>query len=547
VDADQTDIRLSAMIDFLVDNPFVLLFLVLGLGYLLGKVRIAGFGLGVSAVLFVGLAFGALSPRITLPEFVYQLGLVIFVYTVGVSAGPGFLGTLRRRALGANLTVVLVLTVSAMLAVALGRTMGMSPATTAGVYTGATTNTPALAAVLQHQSETHAEGARAVTDPVLGYSVAYPFGVLGMLLAVWAAHRLWGRAAAAGADQDERLVNLTAFVTRTGAAGKTTSELLREYGWTVVLSRVRRGDEAEVPHAGFVLREGDLVVVVGPAQEAERMVTTLGARAGEELPLDRTELDARRMFVSASEPVGQRIGDLRLPERFGAIITRVRRGDLDRLARPDIVLEPGDRVRVVAPRANMHEVTRFFGDSYRMLSEIDVASFSLGLVAGLLLGLVPLPLPGGGTFRLGMAGGPLVVGLVLGALERTGPFTWQLPYNANLTLRQLGAVLFLAGVGVRSGYAFADTLGSGEGVSMLLAGGAVTCLAALLMVWIGHALLRAPVDVLCGIIAGMQTQPAVLAFAVEQAGDDLPNTGYASVYPVATIAKIVLAQLLLIL
>ena len=145
-----------------------------------------------------------------------------------------------------------------------------------------------------------------------------------------------------------------------------------------------------------------------------------------------------------------------------------------------------------------------------------------------------------------MAGGPLVIGLALGALERTGPFTWQLPYNANLTLRQLGAVLFLGGVGVRSGYAFADTIGSGDGVGMLVAGGAVTCLAALLMVWIGRAVLRVPVDVLCGIVAGMQTQPAVLAFAVEQAGDDLPNTGYASVYPVATIAKIVLAQVLLV-
>jgi len=533
------------MIDFLVDNPFVLLFLVLGVGYLLGKVRVGGFGLGVSAVLFVGLAFGALSPRITLPEFVYQLGLVMFVYTVGVSAGPGFLGTLRRRALGANLAVVLVLTSSALLAGVLGRSLGMSRAATAGIYTGATTNTPALAAVLQHQSETHTERARAVTDPVLGYSVAYPFGVLGMLVAVWAAHRLWGRRTVSGTDEDEALVNLTALVTATGAAGRNTSELMREHGWTVVLSRVRRGDDSEVPHADFVLREGDLVVVVGPVREAERVVRTLGMRAGEELPLDRTELDARRMFVSASEPVGQRIADLRLPERFGAIITRVRRGDMDRLARPDIVLEPGDRVRVVASRDRMPEVTRFFGDSYRTLSEIDVASFSLGLVAGLLLGLVPVPLPGGGTFRLGMAGGPLVIGLALGALERTGPFTWQLPYNANLTLRQLGAVLFLGGVGVRSGYAFADTIGSGDGVGMLLAGGAVTCLAALLMVWIGRAVLRVPVDVLCGIVAGMQTQPAVLAFAVEQTGDDLPNTGYASVYPVATIAKIVLAQVLL--
>jgi putative transport protein len=185
------------------------------------------------------------------------------------------------------------------------------------------------------------------------------------------------------------------------------------------------------------------------------------------------------------------------------------------------------------------------GDSCRTLSEIDVASFSLGLVAGLMVGLIPVPMPGGGTFHLGMAGGPLVVGLVLGALERTGPITWQLPYNANLTLRQLGAVLFLAGVGVRSGDAFFGTLGSGEGLVMLATGAAVTAFAALLLVWLGRVLLHVPVDQLCGIAAGMQTQPAVLAFAVEQAGEDLPNNGYASVYPVATIVKIVLAQIIL--
>jgi putative transport protein len=534
------------MVDLLVENPFVLLFLVLGIGYLLGRVRIAGFGLGVSAVLFVGLAFGALSPRITLPEFVYELGLILFVYTVGVSAGPGFIGSLRRRALGANLVIVLVLVLAASIASVAGRSAGMSKAATAGVFTGAMTNTPALAAVLQHQSETHAESSRAVTDPVLGYSVAYPFGVLGMLLAVWFAQRLWGERERSERPDDE-LVNLTARITAPDVEGKTTAELMREHDWRVVLSRVVHGDEATVPRRDLVLHLDDRVVVVGPATEARRAVAALGEPASEELPLDRSDLDARRMFVSASEPVGQRIADLRLPERLGAIITRVRRGDVDRLARPDMVLEPGDRVRVVAPRRRMADVTRFFGDSYRNLSEIDVSAFSLGLVAGLLLGLVPIPLPGGGTFRLGMAGGPLVAGLALGALERTGPITWQLPYNANLTLRQFGAVLFLAGVGVRSGYAFVGTLRSGDGLPMLLVGMAVTIIAALLAVWLGHAVLHTPVDVLCGILAGMQTQPAVLAFAVEQARDDLPNTGYASVYPLATIAKIVLAQVILVL
>jgi putative transport protein len=528
------------VIDLLADYPFVVLFLVLGVGYLLGRIRVAGFGLGVSAVLFVGLVVGGMSSRITVPSAVYELGLILFVYTVGVSAGPGFVVALRRRGVAANLLVAAVLTVAAALALAGAVWTDLSPEQAAGVFTGATTNTPALAAVLQH-----APADRAVTDPVLGYSVAYPFGVLGMIVAVWVVRRL-GRRDRTTREVPDDLVNLTARVTTDGAVGRSVSELMRGHGWRVVLSRVvRRGEEAEVPRAGFVLQPGDLVVVVGPARDAEAMVATLGERARQELPLDRSELDVRRMFVSSSEPVGQRIADLRLPERFGAIVTRVRRGDSDRLARPDTVLEPGDRVRVVASRERMAEVTRYFGDSYRTLSEIDVASFSLGLVAGLLVGLIPVPLPGGGTFRLGVAGGPLVVGLLLGALERTGPITWQLPYNASLTLRQLGAVLFLAGVGIRSGYDFLETVRSIEGLAMLGVGAGVTVVEAVLLVWIGRAAFRMPSDLLSGMVAGMQTQPAVLAFAVEQAGSEVPNTGYASVYPVATIAKILLAQILL--
>ncbi|MGZ5292019.1 MAG: aspartate:alanine exchanger family transporter [Actinomycetota bacterium] len=532
------------MIDLLVDYPLVLLFLVLGIGYVLGGVRVAGFGLGVSAVLFVGLAFGGLSPRITLPSSVYEFGLVLFVYTVGISSGPGFIGALRRRGLSANLLVAAMLVLAATIAAVGGRSTGLSPAMTAGVFTGATTNTPALAGVLQHQVDVDAAGT-ALTEPVLGYSVAYPFGVLGMIVAVWAARRRWARRDALDAPVGGELVNVTVRVTAEGAVGRDVGELMREHARPVVLSRVRRDGEAEVPGSGFVLRHGDLLVLVGPARHVDAVVPTLGERSEEDLPLDRSELDVRRMFVSATEPVGQRIADLRLIERFGAIVTRIRRGDVDRLARGNTVLEPGDRVRVVAPRERMDEVTRFFGDSYRLLSEIDVASFSIGLVAGLLVGLVPVPLPGGSVFRLGMAGGPLVVGLVLGALERTGPFTWQLPYQVNLTLRQLGAVLFLAGVGIRSGHEFFGTVGSTDGLAMLGVGFGVTSFAALSLIWLGRVVLKAPVDVLCGVVAGMQTQPAVLAFAMEQADNELPNTGYATVYPVATIVKIVLAQILL--
>jgi putative transport protein len=244
--------------------------------------------------------------------------------------------------------------------------------------------------------------------------------------------------------------------------------------------------------------------------------------------------------------VGQRLGDLDLLERFGAVVTRVRRGDVELLPRPELVLEPGDRVRVVTYRQNMAAVTEFFGDSYRAVSEVDVLSFSLGLALGLVVGILPLSLPGGVTIKLGMAGGPLIVGLLLGVLERTGPMVWSLPYSANMTLRQLGLILFLAGVGTRAGHPFVTTLAQGSGFAVFAAGAGITAAVATVTLWIGHRLLRLPMGTMIGVLAGLQTQPAVLGFALEQSGNDLPNIGYASVYPVATIAKILIAQWLLI-
>jgi putative transport protein len=204
-------------------------------------------------------------------------------------------------------------------------------------------------------------------------------------------------------------------------------------------------------------------------------------------------------------------------------------------------------VRVVTRRENLKAVSDFFGDSYRALSEVDVLTFGLGVALGLLVGILPIPIPGGIVLRLGLAGGPLVVALALGALGRTGPMVWSMPYSANLTLRQLGLVLFLAGIGTRAGYAFLTTLEQGSGIVIFLAGGVITILVALLTLWIGYKLLKIPLGLLAGMLGGLQTQPAVLGFALEQTDNDLPNLGYASVYPVALIAKIILAQMLMII
>jgi putative transport protein len=208
-------------------------------------------------------------------------------------------------------------------------------------------------------------------------------------------------------------------------------------------------------------------------------------------------------------------------------------------------VELGDRVRVLAHRATIRDVTQFLGDSYRAVSEIDVLTFSVGCALGLALGLVPIPLPGGVELRLGLAGGPLIVALLLGHLERTGPILWMVPYSVNLTVRQLGLILFLAGIGTGAGYDFVRYLASGGGLLAFAAGAGMTLSAAALTLWAGARFLDLPFSTLAGTLAGLQTQPAVLGFALEQTGDEAPNVGYATVYPVAMITKVLLGQLLL--
>jgi putative transport protein len=278
-----------------------------------------------------------------------------------------------------------------------------------------------------------------------------------------------------------------------------------------------------------------------------KVAAYLGEQSSEHIGLDRSEYDYRRIFVSNTHVAGRTIGELRLQEKFGAVITRVRRGDVDFLPHEDMVLELGDRVRVLTATGQMGRVTSYFGDSYRAVSEVDIMTFSLGLALGLLLGTVPLPLPGDITIKLGFAGGPLIVALILGTVGRTGPMVWSLPYGANMTLRQIGLVFFLAGIGTRAGYSFFSTFSKGGGLAIFAMGAAITCITTLVALWVGHRLLKIPFSLLIGMIAGLQTQPAVLGYALEQTGNDLPNIGYASVYPVATIGKIVAVQLLLAL
>ena len=391
-----------------------------------------------------------------------------------------------------------------------------------------------------------------LAEPVVGYSVTYPLGVLGPIFAILLMSRIFGidyRKEAAKLKAfnlvEQEIYNVTVRVKAGDVTKMTLQEFTARQSPNVVFGRVEHAGDISLADGDTRLAPGDLVSIVGGPEDVDAAAALLGNRVDEHLDFDRSDYDFRRIFVSHGAVVGQRIGELKLPEKYDAIITRVRRGDVDFLASANTVLELGDRVRVVAARGRMKEVSEFFGDSYKELSELDLLSFGLGMVLGLLVGLIPIPLPGGVTITLGSAGGPLLVALVLGALRRTGPIVWTMPYSANLTLRQLGLILLLAAVGLKSGYTFVSTFTQSGGAVIFLSGALVSILLPIFALFVGYKLLKIPFGMLTGMVASMHTQPAVLGFANEQSGDEAPNIGWSLVFPLATISKIILAQLVL--
>lgn len=538
------------MIDLLASQPLLLLFLVAALGFPLGQIPIAGSRLGVSAVLFSGLALGALDPRLNLPDVIYLLGLVLFIYPVGLSSGPSFFASFRRKGLRDNLLITGALLLSTLVALLLRRGLDLAPELAAGLFAGSLTNTPALAAVLESASRS---GSADATLPVVGYSIAYPVGVLGVILAIAFTQRVWRVDYASEARglrelgvTDVRLEAVTLTLNHPDASRTPLATLVERAGLDIILTRAETEDGGVIRvGAHTVVAPGRRITLLGTPEEMEKARVLLGKDASAPLDLDRSQLDYRRIFVSSKEIVGRRIRALKLPQRFDAVITRVRRGDIELMPDPDMILELGDRVRVVAPPDHMKEVSAFFGDSYKALAEINILTFSLGMFGGMLLGMVPIPVAPGVTLHLGLAGGPLMVGLVLGTLAVTGPLIWTMPYTANLTIRQIGLVFFFAGVGTKAGYAFFQILLEPRGLALLGAGTVITCGTALLTLWLGYRVFKIPMSILMGMLAGLQTQPAVLSYATEQTGNDLPNIGYATVFPTATVLKILLAQVIL--
>lgn len=510
-------------------SPLLALFLAVASGYALGQVSIAGVSFGAGAVLFTGLLIGALAPAAAPPALVGTLGLVMFVYGIGIQYGPQFFAGLRGP--GVRYIALAVVAVLAALGVAavLAQPLGISLATAAGLFTGAGTNTPSLQAAL---------AAAGNQDPAIGYAVAYPLGVVGpIVLMTLMASLLKPRF-----DAPAPAVRVAELTLGPNVRGRTIGDLCRSLPADVRIAAVRQDDVNAPPFAATRLRDGDGLLLVGSPQSIERVKEFLGREEPGRISHDRADFDVVRVYVSRAAFVGQPLGQIALPS-FPVTIGWVRRGDTELIASDDLTLELGDCLVAMIPSGRQAEMRRFFGDSIKGNAEMSFVSIGVGMALGLLLGMVPIPVPGVATFSLGAAGGPLVAALVLGWLGRTGPIGWRMPVVANMVLRNLGLSIFMGAVAIGAGVPFVQGV-SASGIAILLGSAAVVLTLTLILLVGGH-LLGIPFDDLLGVCAGATGNPAILAAAGRLAPTDRPDVGYAIALPAATIVKIVAVQVLL--
>lgn len=533
----------------LSENPLLLLFVVAAVGYFVGKVNIKGNSLGVSAVLFVGLAFGAINPDFNVPRIIFQLGIVFFVYSIGLSSGPAFFQSFKRNGVRDISFVMVMLSVSALLAVGIFFLLDLNAASITGIYSGSTTNTPALASVLDIVDRRNDPNQAVLKDAlVIGYTYSYPMGVIGVMIVLKIMERIFKvdyeeekELLRKDYALEEELSSRSVRITNKDIIGQTLRDITNENNLSILFGRICSGDDVTLANWDTILHLNDELMIIGSLRDLDNATDFFGEESEDNISYNRKEYDVRRIFVSNPKLVGKTISSLNLTANYSAVITRIRRGDIDMLAKADTVLEQGDRIRFIARRKDLDGLSKLFGDSYFKSSAVNHFSFGLGIAIGLLLGSLEISLPGGTVFKLGIAGGPLVVGLVLGALRRTGPIVWTLPYGANVTLRQMGLVFLLAVIGLSSGNKVLESLGGSEWIPIAMGGVILSMLAAVLSIIIGYKIFKIPFSLLLGFLSN---QPAILDFATDMSKNKVPVIGYSLMFPIALVMKILFAQIL---
>ncbi|MBV8214632.1 MAG: putative transporter [Verrucomicrobia bacterium] len=543
-----------------VAHAICILALVCVAGMAFGSLKIRGVGLGTAGVLFAGILTGAFSKPVdhaTL-EFVKEFGLVLFVFTIGLQLGPGFLASLRDQGLVLNALAATAVALSAITAPLLGRLMNIDSAAVLGLLSGATTNTPSLGAVQQTLTTLPNISPERQDLPALAYAVSYPVaiaGIIGSLLALKSFFRIDPTKEAktfvaerrSAAEPVERRCLIVENPNLEGVAVEAIPGRL-ETGVTV--SRIRSEGETEirVATAGTILRNADRIVAVGTRPMLDRFQQVVGSRSEEDLLQSPGDVTSSTVILTSNRALGKTIKELELDQLVGAVITRVTRADLEMTAVPNLRLHFGDALQVVGDRASLERAVSYLGNSLKHLNETHFIPLFIGIAVSIGLGTMPIPVPGlPQPLRLGLAGGALLVALALGRLGRIGRLVLNMPANVNLAFREFGIALFFAAVGLISGPKFFSTVFSPAGLLWLGSGLLITMVPLLLVGGFARAVLKLNFAALSGLIAGSTTDPPALAFATNITGSDAPLISYAAVYPLTMVLRILSAQILVLL
>ncbi len=530
------------------------------LGLLIGKINYRGAGLGIGGVLFAGLFVGDIAQRNGIKldhevlDFVREFGLILFVYTIGIQVGPGFFSALKKSGLKLNLIAAALVVMGAMTAAAINIFFHVPLAAILGIMSGAVTNTPSLGAAQQVLADMGV-ASNEIAKTGMGYAVAYPFGIVGILitmLTVRALFRIDPSKAAAEFEAKRKqeiaeLQTLDVAMTREEFAGRALAQLPGMDTGEVVASRLMRAGQLRVPHDTTWVEVGDILHLVGPKDRLEAVAAEIGMIHEVPLTTKGTELTWERIVVTSNHVLGHSIAALNLEGRFDVRISRLVRSGMELVAPPTLELAFGDILNVVGRREDLDRIAAFVGNSQQRLKEFDPIPMFLGIALGIAIGSVDLSFGSLSKvpLKLGLAGGPLLAALVLSRIGHIGRFVWFMPPVANLAIRELGIVLFLAVVGFKSGGHFVETLTSGDGIAWVGWGMLITIVPLMTVGIVAKLVFRVDFLTLCGLLSGSMTDPPALAFANAMAKDsEAQSLAYATVYPLVMGLRILSPQIL---
>ena len=540
-----------------VAKAVLALSIVVAAGLVFGSLGVRGIRLGAAGVLFAGIFFGQLGMHIDerILEFVRDFGLLLFVYMVGLHVGPGFFSSVKQRGLQLNALGGAVVLLGGLIVAGFRFLFHFSIPVVGGLFAGATTNTPSLAAAQA------ALQALPTYNPVSGdylgmaYAVAYPFGIIGIILTMLLVRRIFCidvgaevRSIELSLKAGERTPDFIDLeVTNPNVDGVTLRDLPFAAEAGLVFSRLLRDGRVTVPKDDSQIQLGDALRLVGPRTKILEFEPIIGRKSSIDIKSVPSELRTEHLYVTKREVLGKSIGELNFERTYGAVVTRLTRADVEFAANNQVRLQFGDYLFVVGSNEGVLQVGDLVGNKPKALEQPHVLPVFVGILLGVILGSLPIVLPGmPAPVRLGLAGGPLIVALVLSRVGRIGPLIWYLSPGANLALREIGIVLFLACVGLKSGSRFLEVLLSGSGFYWMAAGAVLTFVPLMIVGLVGRKVLKLDYPTLCGVLAGSMTDPPALAFATNITKSDQPLVAYAAVYPLVMILRVFIVQILVL-